>query len=523
MFVDGAYGNFLLRDGSPCKDTGMIPDDISIYHTGNKLDIGAYDDGKLVEGPVFRYVNPGVEMSDREKPRIVKHKIENNTLKLWFSYPLNEQTVNAGSFMLNDITFQHFTLQEENCLLILTADKELPWNNIYLSVIDKPKSIDSENITLWASSIPTKPVSEAQKVLALTKKAADYLIQNTLFDFEPKVVTFNANISRLQINERVLACPNQIIYGLINLNTKEAKETKLGFSFRGNIKLYLNGNLIYAGKSTKEQFEEYTYNRFRFSHEVKVNLHKGENRLLVKTSGESKGLEFTCCALKRDQLFDNSIEIRNNIENSYINNWLVTEPFETASANPMDFMFEPERTIRKYYIYNDQMITWQMQQPLIQQALKVSPFTNNKKGFNADWHYANSNTLLGMLNLYRASNDYIYQTFVDKFNKHVFDHYHFFKEQYLSLRVMRGAYFRLFRASMLDDTGGAVLPLAERALNTKPQTLHREILDRALNHILNKQSRLSDGTLCPSRTQLNKLFGLMICLCPFRSCYVWLN
>lgn len=496
MFVDGAYGNFLLRDGSPCKDTGMIPDDISIYHTGNKLDIGAYDDGKLVEGPVFRYVNPGVEMSDREKPRIVKHKIENNTLKLWFSYPLNEQTVNAGSFMLNDITFQHFTLQEENCLLILTADKELPWNNIYLSVIDKPKSIDSENITLWASSIPTKPVSEAQKVLALTKKAADYLIQNTLFDFEPKVVTFNANISRLQINERVLARPNQIIYGLINLNTKEAKETKLGFSFRGNIKLYLNGNLIYAGKSTKEQFEEYTYNRFRFSHEVKVNLHKGENRLLVKTSGESKGLEFTCCALKRDQLFDNSIEIRNNIENSYINNWLVTEPFETASANPMDFMFEPERTIRKYYIYNDQMITWQMQQPLIQQALKVSPFTNNKKGFNADWHYANSNTLLGMLNLYRASNDYIYQTFVDKFNKHVFDHYHFFKEQYLSLRVMRGAYFRLFRASMLDDTGGAVLPLAERALNTKPQTLHREILDRALNHILNKQSRLSDGTLC---------------------------
>ena len=249
-------------------------------------------------------------------------------------------------------------------------------------------------------------------------------------------------------------------------------------------------------KRQKEQFEEYTYNRFRFSHEVKVNLHKGENRLLVKTSGESIGLEFTCCALKRDQLFDNSIEIRNNIENSYINNWLVTEPFETASANPMDFMFEPERTIRKYYIYNDQMITWQMQQPLIQQALKVSPFTNNKKGFNADWHYANSNTLLGMLNLYRASNDYIYQTFVDKFNKHVFDHYHFFKEQYLSLRVMRGAYFRLFRASMLDDTGGAVLPLAERALNTKPQTLHREILDRALNHILNKQSRLSDGTLC---------------------------
>ncbi|EKU87814.1 glycoside hydrolase family 88 protein [Bacteroides oleiciplenus] len=496
MFMDGAYGNFLLRDGSPCKDAGIIPDDISIYYTGDKLDIGAYDDGKLVEGPVFRYVNPGIEIPDREKPRIVKHKVENNTLKLWFSCPLNEQTINAGNFMLNDITFQRFCLQEESCLLILTADKELPWNNIYLSVIAKPKSMDGEDVTLWASSIPTKPVSEAQKVLALTKKAADYLIQNTLFDFETKVVTFNANISRLRINEQVLNRLSQIAYGLIRLNTKEAKETKLGFSFRGNIKLYLNGNLIYAGESDKEQFEEYTYNRFRFSHEVKVNLHRGENQLLVKTSGGSKGLEFVCCALRPDQLFDDSIEIRNNIANSHINNWLVTEPFETTSATPMDSVFGPEQMIRRYYVYNGRMITWQMQQPLIQQALKVSPFTNNKKGFNADWHYANSNTLLGMLNLYTASNAYTYQAFVDKFNKHVFDHYHFFKEQYFSSRVMRGGYFRLFRATMLDDTGGAALPLAEIVLNAESQILHREILDRVLDHILNKQSRLADGTLC---------------------------
>ena len=101
-----------------------------------------------------------------------------------------------------------------------------------------------------------------------------------------------------------------------------------------------------------------------------------------------------------------------------------------------------------------------------------------------------------MLNLYKASNDYTYQAFVDKFNQHVFDHYHFFKKQYYSLRIMRGAYFRLFRATMLDDTGGAALPLAETALNAKPQILHREILDQVLNHILNKQSRLADGTLC---------------------------
>lgn len=496
QFVDGAYGNFLLRDGSPCKDAGIVPDDVSIYFKGDKLDIGAYDDGSLVEGPVFRYVDPGEEMPDREKPRIVKHTIENRMLKLWFSYPLDMQTIEAGNFTLNEIPFQCFSLEEDNCLLVLTAAKDLPQQNIYLSIANKPKSEDGEEITLWASSISVRQVSEAEKALNLTKQAANYLIQNVLFGFEPEVVTFNANVSRLQISDRVLDRPNRIAYGLIRLNSKEAKKTTLGFSFHGDIKLYLNGSLIYAGKSGIEQFEEYTYNRFRFSHELKINLNSGENLLLVKTSGENKGLEFSCCVLKSNQEFDKTIEIKNNIANSYNNNWLVTEPFETDFLHPMDSVFEPEHVLREYYVHNGRMISWQMQQPVIQQALKVSPFTNNKKGFTLDWHYANSNTLLGMLNLYNASNDYTYYAFVDKYNKHIFDHYSFFKEQYLSKRVMRGVYFRLFRATMLDDTGGAALFLAESALTTKPQTFQREILERNLAHILIRQSRLLDGTLC---------------------------
>ena len=497
MFVDGAYGNFLLRDDSPCRDAGIVPHDIPIYFTGDKLDIGAYDDGKLVEGPVFRYVNPGVEMPDREKPRIVKHKVENNILKLWFSYPLDKQTIKAEKIALNDIAFQRFSLEEDNCLLILTAEKALPQHHIHLSIKgSKPKSMDGEDMTFWASSIHTKPVSEAQNVLSLTKKAADYLIHHALFDFEPKVLTFNANVSRLQISKYMLDTPGKIAYGLINLNTQEAKETNLGFSFRGDIKLYLNGKLMYAGQSEEEKFEEYTYNRFRFDHEIKINLNRGENQLLVKTSGASKGLEFACTALKPNQEFDKTVEIKNNISNSYINNWLVTEPFETSFANPMDSIFEPEQMIREYYVYNDHIVSWQMQQPMIQQALKLSPFTSNKKGFNVDWHYANSNTLLGMLNLHKASNDYAYQAFVDKYNKHIVDHYDFFKEQYLSKRVMRGTYFRLFRATMLDDTGGAALPLAATALTAELQPLQKQILDQVLNHILHEQSRLADGTLC---------------------------
>ncbi|MBD8387738.1 glycoside hydrolase family 88 protein [Dysgonomonas sp. BGC7] len=496
MFVDGKYGNFLLEEGSPCKDAGIVLDNFPIYYTGDKLDIGAYDDGKLVEGPVFRYVEPGEEMPEQEMPRIVKHKIENNTLKLWFSYPLSEQTIRPEYFALNGITFQHFSLHDDNYLLVLTAKENLPQNNIYLSVSDKPESTKGERITTWASSIATQPMTKAEEVLQLTKKAADNLILNTLFDFEPKVITFNANVSRLQIDKAILDSANKIAYGAMSINSQEGKEVTFGFSFRGDIKLYLNGKLIFTGESKKEQFEEYTYNRFRFDNELKINLNKGENCLLVKVSGKNKGLDFTCCALKSNREFDKAVEIKNNIADSHINNWLITESLETGFTNVIDSIFEPERTMREYYTYNGQIVSWHMQQPTIQQALKVSPFTKNKKGFNADWHYANSNTILGIQNLYKASNDYNYQAFVYKYNKHIFDNYQFFKKQYLSDRVLRGTYFRLFRATMLDDTSGAALPLAETASIAFTQPLHKEILEQTLDYVLNKQSRLADGTLC---------------------------
>ncbi len=496
MFVDGKYGNFLLKNNSPCRNAGIIPEDMDIHFTGDKLDIGAYDDGRLVEGPVFRYVDPGKEMPDQEKPRIVKYKIENSTLKLWFSYPLDKTTIKVTSFTLNDIPFQSFSLQENDYLLTLNAKENLPQNNVYLSITDKPKGTNGENITFWASSISVKPFNEAEKALNTTKTAANFLIRNTVFDFEPKVVSFNGNVSRLQISEEVLNKPTKIAFAYVTINSEEPKETKLGFSFRGDIKMFLNGKLIYSGMSDVEKFEEYTYNRFRFDNELNINLNKGENKLLIKASGKDNGLDFACCALKPNQEFDKTIQIKNNIADSHINNWLITEPFEIGFENPMDSVFEPEKNIREYYKYNNRLISWHMQEPMIHQAFETSPFVKNKKGFSPDWHYANSNTVLGILNLYKASNDYNYSAFASQYNKHMLDHYSFFKDQYLSGRVLRGAYFRLFRATMLDDTSGAALPLAETALTDMPQPLQKEILEQTLDYVLNKQSRLADGTLC---------------------------
>lgn len=500
MFVDGKYGNFLLEENSPCRNNGIIPEGITIGFTGDKLDIGAYDDGRLVEGPPFRYENPGIEMPDEEKPRIVRHKIENDQLKLWLSFPLDGATIQAENFGLNGTekaySFQSHTLQEDGYLLILKSNETLPVENVSLTVRNKPRGINNEEMLLWSSTIPATAVSKGDQVLTLIRKVADNLMANTTFDFEPTVVTYNANVARLFIDPSVLSKKSEIAYGLIAINAEKAKDATLGFSFQGNVQVFLNNTLIYSGKSDTEDFKEYTYNRFAFANTLPVNLRKGENQLLVKAQGGYDGLCFSCCVQNPNGQFDQEILIKNNIDNSYINNWLVAIPFVANTANAMDSVFEPEQSIKEYYTQDDRIISWQMQIPMVQQSFTLPSTKVNKKGFDANWHYANSNTLLGVLNLYRASNDYAYKQFVETYNQNVFTNYDFFKEQYGSKRILRGAYFRLFRATMLDDTGGAILPLAEMAVDRKAKGLHLELLNQTLDYVLHKQSRLADGTLC---------------------------
>lgn len=483
MFIDGKYGNFLLKANSPCRDKGMIPQDIELEFTGDKLDIGAYDDNILVEGPPFRYENPGPEMPDKEKPRIVKHKIEDKSLKLWFSSPLSLSTVHAEEFILRNSNisylFNKYALLKDGYLLVLESTQTLPNENISLSVGKKPVGVNGEEMILWASTIPSRSITKGEEALNITRKVADKLIESVSFDFKPTPVTFNANVARLEIDKNVLN-NDEVVYGLITINTKEDKDAVLGFSFRGNIQVSLNNINIYKGISDVESFKEYTYNRFKFSNQIKVHLRKGENKLLVKCTG-TDGTTFSCCIQKENDMFDSEVSIKNNIKGSYINNWLIAGPFSSENGNVMGSQ-------------NSGIISWKLQSPMLQQSFDIA--SDNKKGFNADWNYANSNTLLGILNLYKTTNDARYRLFVEMYNKQVIDNYDFFKEQYFSKRILRGAYFRLFRATMLDDTSGAALSFAEMATIKQAKGLQREILNQTLDYVLNKQCRLSDGTLC---------------------------
>ena len=100
MFVNMQEGDFHLRDGSPCRDAGRILEGFTQHFEGSAPDIGAYEGDRLVEGPPFRFQEPPGGAYYREKPRIVRHRIADNTLTLFFSLALDAATVQRDAITL---------------------------------------------------------------------------------------------------------------------------------------------------------------------------------------------------------------------------------------------------------------------------------------------------------------------------------------------------------------------------------------------------------------------------------------
>ena len=175
-FVDPLDGVLTVRSDSPAIDAGKvitIPElGWTLDYKGRAPDIGAYEKGRRIDGPPFRYREPGGgedTLGDGylEKPRIVRHAIvAEDKLKLWFSYPLDPATVSPSSIKVvveDDVVgIDAVTLTDDNyglvIGLVITADddefEEDEEDEIALRFTTLPSGINGQPVTHWASTLP---------------------------------------------------------------------------------------------------------------------------------------------------------------------------------------------------------------------------------------------------------------------------------------------------------------------------------------------------------------------------------
>ncbi|MEN8227673.1 MAG: hypothetical protein ABFS38_05920, partial [Bacteroidota bacterium] len=158
MFRDPTNNDFRLKPQSPCIDRGMIAEGVIMEFEGERPDMGAYDNGQLVEGPPFRYMHPEPEVPFREMPRITRYKCDGKQLRVWFSMPLDGESVKGTHFRyLQGSNIREMRLVElsgDGYCLTLEATQLLEPEELELRMSQWPKGKNGRPVTFWASSIP---------------------------------------------------------------------------------------------------------------------------------------------------------------------------------------------------------------------------------------------------------------------------------------------------------------------------------------------------------------------------------
>ena len=126
-------------------------------YVGAAPDVGAYENGRLVEGPPFRFrIPPGVALPYTEKPRIVRHSVLGNLLTLYFSDRLDASSISATTVELFEKS-ERITVSTAKVLndyaVEISSEKPLATDAISLSFSKMPKGKNGENATYWGSTI----------------------------------------------------------------------------------------------------------------------------------------------------------------------------------------------------------------------------------------------------------------------------------------------------------------------------------------------------------------------------------
>ncbi len=140
--------------------------------------------------------------------------------------------------------------------------------------------------------------------------------------------------------------------------------------------------------------------------------------------------------------------------------------------------------------------TWRPAPRPLVEDFAVNPAAAFTRHSLVEWHYANGNTHLALLDAEAAAGDPALFAQARLYAEFTLDNLPRHRRQFEEAHVWRGANYRLFRGCLLDDTTAPALPLVELLrLGRDPHPATAALVDDLLDFLLHRHPRLADGTL----------------------------
>lgn len=324
---------------------------------------------------------------------------------------------------------------------------------------------------------------------------ADKIIRETKFEYTSVPLKPSLGIQVLDYTNEFINTNEGRFISITNIISDKDTTIKYGVSYSGKLKIYLNNSLVLSNSEKgKATLIEYAYNMFSFQDSINVMLKKGENKILV----ELEKLNSEPVVFIREIPDEIEAQLSSKFELNYFvnehqsNQWLSIAPIKNTNNIISEIL---SGQVREEYIIDDKIIRWQKIREKEVEELVIPESNSYTRESYLEWHYANGTLLFGLQSLAAADNQPRYSKFVGNAINFTLDNYDKFKSTYYSLHAFRGPNYRMFRKTMLDDTGAPALPYLNSYSKSKDEKI-KPLINEMDDYLLNKQVRLEDGTFC---------------------------
>lgn len=357
------------------------------------------------------------------------------------------------------------------------------------------------SMLLWLWILPACTGSEPTRTpLEIATAIADKVIEGTTFEFESVPQEGILGVELVDFRRMFGTDGPGVGYALSNVVSDHDTTITFGVSAGDGIKVFLNSSLAYRwNERRKPELTEIAYDRFAFQDTFSVKLRTGTNPILVKVAAQDHPWIFFLRPINPDGDLERAVSFTQEsvaIEPAETQ-WLCLGPFLAAEGSSLTAMLDRPFKIEVDFLSGEarkenlNRYTWVA--PVQSRLWKLT--SDYPRWAYNDWHYSHGATMRSILALADATGDNRYRDFVRRYCDFIMEHYAYFQWQYTELHAFRGSFHRLFRRTMLDDTGAPALPFLE--LSIRDQTAaYEEIVYPVADYITHQQVRLENGTFC---------------------------
>lgn len=356
-------------------------------------------------------------------------------------------------------------------------------------------------LLLWLCMLSGCTESQRTRTsLEIATAIADKVIEGTTFEFESVPQEGVLGVEVVDFRRMFVTAGPGVGYALSNVMSDHDTTITFGVSASDGIKLWLNDKLVYSwNRPRSAHLVEAAYDRFIFQDTLRVKLHAGSNPILMKVATQSDPWICFLRPITPEGDWERSITFTLVPITTEVGwaPWLGLGPFPLVRGSSISDALDQAHEVEEAFLAGDiHRENWERFRWRIPEQTFLWELTSDYKrwAYN-DWHYAHGATMLGILTLADATWNSEYRSFVEHYCDFILKHYDYFQWQYESLHALRGSYHKIYRRTMLDDTGAPALPFVELFLTGKADS-YSDIVFPVADYITNDQARLKDGTFC---------------------------